>query len=103
MYDAIATLKAKSISFDAEKNPVATYTDRVVYVKPRSVYSDDFYQAAQAGLRPSVVLEMFIGDYDGEDVIEFQGQEYTIIRVYHSPDRDTIELTLEMRHRNGGL
>ena len=103
MFENTAKLRAESFALDAMKNPVPTYTDKTVFVKPRSLYASDFYQAAQAGLKPSVVLEMFAGDYAGQDVVLFDSKEYTVVRAYQKPDRDTIELTLELRHRNGGL
>lgn len=102
MFDSTAILKKEQTTLDAYLNPVKAFTEREVYVKPRSVYASDFYQAAQAGLRPSVVLEMFGEDYEGEDVIVFNGTEYTVIRTYWRPDRDAIELTLEARIQNGG-
>ena len=66
MYESVATLRKVTYTQDAALNQVAVYEDRQVFVKPRSVYSNDFYQAAQSGLKPSVVLVLFAGDYDGD-------------------------------------
>lgn len=102
MYEATAILKAEQISLDEYLNEVRTYTTREVFVKPRSVYASDFYEAARSGLQPSVVLVMSNPeDYQGEKVAEYNGKVYTIIRVFQRPDRDEVELTLEERTENG--
>ncbi len=102
MYETTALLKAETISLDEYLNEVRTYTSREVFVKPRSVYASDFYEAARSGLQPSVVLVMSNPeDYEGEKVAEYNGKDYTIIRVFQRPDRDEVELTLEERTENG--
>ena len=72
MYDNVATLKKESgRSYDQYLNEVITYEDRVVFVQPRSVYNSEFYNAAQAGLHPSITLEMTNrADYEGETLVE---------------------------------
>lgn len=102
MYETTALLKTEQISLDEYLNEVRTYTTREVFVKPRSVYASDFYEAARSGLQPSVVLVMSNPeDYQGEKVAEYNGKVYTIIRVFQRPDRDEVELTLEERTENG--
>lgn len=102
MYETVAILRAPTYTQDAALNVVETYTDRKVYVKPRSVYASDFYEAARSGLKPSVVLILSTpADYHGERVALFRGKEYTVIRSYQKPDRDELELTLEERTENG--
>ena len=48
-----------------------------------------------------MVLVLFAGDYDGEKVALYEGKEYTVLRAYHRPEKDAIELTLEERTENG--
>lgn len=102
MYETTALLKAETVQLDEYLNEIKTYTTREVFVKPRSVYASDFYEAARSGLQPSVVLVMSNPeDYEGEKVAEYNGKGYTIIRVFQRPDRDEVELTLEERTENG--
>lgn len=102
MFESTAILCAETQTTDEYLNIVSTYTERTVYVKPRSVYGSDFYEAARSGLQPSLVLEMSNAlDYGGERRVIYNGKDYTVIRVYQKPDRDTIELTLEERMKNG--
>ena len=67
MYEAVATLRSTTYTQDSALNQVPVYTDREVFVKPRSVSRSDFYQAAQSGLKPSIVLVISTAeDYQGE-------------------------------------
>lgn len=101
MYEAVATLRSTTYTQDSALNQVAVYTDREVFVKPRSVSRNDFYQAAQSGLKPSIVLVISTAeDYHGEKVVLFEGKEYTVLRVYQRPEKDEVELTLEERTEN---
>jgi len=103
MYDGIATLKAYGEpTFDAEGNEIPTITETTVYVQPRGVYSSEFYNAAQLGLKPSVTL--FIAnraDYSGQKVVEYEGRDYDVIRVDWNAQRDGISLICEERVNNG--
>lgn len=103
MYDGTAVLKAYGEpTFDAAGNEIPTITETTVFVQPRGVYSSEFYNAAQLGLKPSVTL--FIAnkaDYHDEKVIEYEGRDYDVIRVDWSAQRDGISLICEERVNNG--
>lgn len=103
MYDGTAVLKAYGEpTFDAAGNEIPTITETTVFVQPRGVYSSEFYNAAQLGLKPSVTL--FIAnraDYSGQKVIEYEGRDYDVIRVDWSAQRDGISLVCEERVNNG--
>lgn len=102
MFEDVAILKKKQVTVDSAGNNIITWTERQVYVMPRSIYQSEFYQAAEAGMRPSLTLVLSnFADYQGEEAVEFQGKAYTITRAYHKPDRDTLELTIEERKING--
>ena len=99
MYDSIATLKGEPITtYDEYGNEVITYTDNEVFVLPRGVYNAEFYNAAQAGLRPSITFELTNkADYNGEKLIEWNGVLYNIIRTDWTAQRDKISLICEER------
>lgn len=103
MYDSVATLKAYGApSYDEYGNEVVTLIDRNVFVMPRGVYNSEFYNAAQAGLHPSITFELTNrGDYHGEKLIEFDGRMYNIIRTDWNAQRDGISLICEERVANG--
>ena len=99
MYDSIATLKGEPITtYDEYGNEVITYKDNQVYVMPRGVYNAEFYNAAQAGLHPSITFELTNkADYNGEKLIEWNGVLYNIIRTDWTAQRDKISLICEER------
>ena len=103
MYDGIAILKSYSNEgFDKYGNKTTKEVKRTVFVQPRGVYASEFYNAAQLGLQPSLTLYMTNrNDYQGEKVLEFDGKEYSVIRVDWTAQRDGISLICEERVRNG--
>lgn len=103
MYDSIATLKGEpTVTFDEYGNESITYSDNDVFVMPRGVYSAEFYNAAQAGLHPSITFELTSKeDYNGEKLIEWNGVLYNIIRTDWTAQRDKISLICEERVHNG--
>lgn len=103
MFDSIATLKGvPTTTFDTYGNEVITYTDTNVFVKPRGVYNAEFYNAAQAGLHPSITFEIANkADYNGERLIQWEGKLYNVIRADWNADRDKISLICEERVHNG--
>ena len=99
MYDSIATLKGEPITtYDEYGNEVITYSDNQVYVMPRVVYNAEFYNAAQAGLHPSITFVLTNkADYNGERLIEWEGKSYNVIRTDWTAQRDKISLICEER------
>lgn len=96
MFETTATLYGETITQDAALNEVKTYTPREVLVRrARSIYANEFYQAAAQGLKPAAVLVLFFADYEGEKVLEWEGKIYTVTRTYRSPDSDDLEITIE--------
>lgn len=103
MYDGVATLIGFGEStYDEYLNEIPTEIRTEVFVQPRGVYQSEFYNAAQAGLKPSLTL--FLAnrdDYSGERVLEYEGRNYTVIRVNWNAQRDGISLVCEERVGNG--
>lgn len=99
MYDSVAILKAYGTpTFDIYGNEIETVTTSSVFVMPRGVYNAEFYNAAQAGLHPSITFELTNkADYNGEKVIEWEGKDYNIIRTDWNAQRDKISLICEER------
>lgn len=99
MYDDVAILKAYGEeSYDEYGNQTHTEIEHKVFVEPRGVYSSEFYNAAQLGLKPSITLRLANrADYNDEKVIEYRGKEYDIIRADWNAQRDRIDLICEER------
>ena len=103
MYDDVAILK-KYVNerYDKYGNRIETIEETTVYVQPRGVYSSEFYQAAQTGLKPSLTLVIANReDYSDQPVVEFHGRDYSVIRVDWDAQRDRIALICEERVNSG--
>ena len=103
MYDGVATLKTYGTpTYDAAGNEIPSITETEVFVQPRGVYQSEFYNAAQLGLKPSLTLYLANKeDYDGQKILEYEGNDYDVIRVDWSAQRDGISLVCEERVNNG--
>lgn len=103
MYDSVAILKAYGTpTYDGYGNEFIPEITTTVFVMPRGVYNAEFYNAAQAGLHPSITFELANReDYDGQSVISFEGEDYNIIRADWNAQKDAIRLICEKRVHNG--
>ena len=103
MWEDVATLKGEPVAtYDEYGNEILTYTDTTVYVQSRSVYQQEFYNAAQFGLRPSLVLILSNRmDYSGQKIVEYQNTLYDVIRADRKNGHDSLSLTLAERLEAG--
>lgn len=103
MYESTAILKAYGTpTYDEYGNEIQTVTETEVFVLPRGVYNAEFYNAAQAGLHPSITFDMANKeDYNGQKLIEYEGKDYNVIRTDWNAQRDKISLICEERVHNG--
>ena len=69
-----------------------------VYCQVNSVSASEFFEGGRSGLNPDYRITMFRYDYDGEKLLEYDGEEYSIYRTYITRN-DEIELYVE---RKGG-
>lgn len=100
MYDSVATLYLQGTrTYDTYGNETVAWTQTEVYVNQRSVYSSEYYQAAQVGLHPSITLELSNReDYHNEKLVEFEGVMYDVIRADWNAQRDKVSLILQERN-----
>ena len=88
-------LIAQAITIDKYGREVATETNKQVYCEVHSISQTEFYAASNTELNPEYRFNVFFGDYDGEDICEYNGQRYAIYRTYRSGD--IIELYAERK------
>lgn len=103
MYDGVAILKEYGTStFDEYGNEIQTVKETTVFVQPKGVYSSEYYNAAQLGLKPSITLYIANRiDYAGQKVLTYEGRDYSVIRVDWNAQRDGISLICEERAEHG--
>lgn len=57
-----------------------------VYCAHLSVEGKEYYEAAQQGLRPEMILAIHTEEYDGQEYVDFDGKRYAIYRRYDRAD-----------------
>jgi SPP1 family predicted phage head-tail adaptor len=79
----VITLIQQIRSVDDYGDPVITETTRDVFAKLGSIGQKEFYQAHAVGLQPEIkfVLADYL-DYDGEELVQHDGQRYRVLRTY---------------------
>lgn len=79
----VITLIQQNRSVDDYGDPVITDTARDVFAKLGSIGQKEFYQAHAVGLQPEIkfVLADYL-DYDGEEIVQHNGQRYRVLRTY---------------------
>lgn len=77
---------------------VESPTSRMVFCQVDSVTRAEFFDGGRNGLNPEYRMTMFFGDYNGEKLLSYNGQTYSVYRTYQGKN-DTIELYVE---RKGG-
>lgn len=67
---------------------------RLVFCCKKSVGYSEFYKAQQTGMSATLKIDLRTIDYEGEELVELDGKQYTVIRNYLSKNEEFIELTL---------
>ena len=81
----IMTLIATTTSEDEYGDPVVTQTRREVFCDVASIGQKEFYQAQAVGLQPEIkfILADHL-DYEGEQLVEYDGQLLRVLRTYRT-------------------
>lgn len=66
-----------------------------IFASKLPVKSSEFYQASQAGYLISATFKIRSIDYEGEDLLMYEGQTFRIVRTYDKGE--FIELSSEKR------
>lgn len=82
----VITLITQTITTDKYGNEEATETERTVYCEVDSISQTEFYAAANTELNPEYRFTIFFGDYEGESLVKFNGERYSVYRTYRTGD-----------------
>lgn len=80
---------------------VETITSKDVFAQVDSVTRAEFFEGGRNGLNPEYRMTMFSGDYDGQKMLIYNGNTYSIYRTYLNRT-DTIELYVERKGGSNG-
>lgn len=83
--DDILTLIRQIRGTDEYGDPTVTETSTEVFCRVASIGQKEFYQAHAVGLQPEVkfVIADYL-DYNGEQMVEYEGQRYRVLRTYRA-------------------
>lgn len=96
----IKLIKNSGNTTDDWGNPIQTKEEWTVYAKKMSVGQAEFYRAANQGLKPNFVFEIYTEEFRNADLLICDGAENTIIRTYQRT-LDKLELICERKVTNG--
>lgn len=67
--------------------------DNEIFCNEKSVKSNEFYQAQALGMKPEIVLEIWVEEYNKEKYVKYEDEEFKVLRTYKTSS-EKIELTL---------
>lgn len=94
--DTTINLIAQKVVLNEYNTPTTVNTSREVFAAVDSISRNEFFSAGQAGLRPDYKFTMQAIDYENEKVLQYNGADYSIYRVYRA-SIDSIELYAQER------
>lgn len=95
--DSLITLVAETFTTDAIGQRIPSESYRQVWAHVQSASRSEWFQAGQSGLRPSLVADTQLINYNGEKTVVVYGKRYSVYRTYYNEESDSIELYLEER------
>lgn len=96
---SVANLVVESYSQNDYGVMERTTTRHKVFVNVTSVTGQEWFEGGRNGLNPQYRFTLFSHDYHGEQIIEYEGVQYTVYRTYLR-NVDEIELYVEKRKGN---
>lgn len=80
---------------------VETTTPRDVFCQVDSVTRAEFFAGGRNGLNPEFRMTMFAGDWNGERLLIYKGNSYSVYRTFQGRN-DTLELYVERKGGSNG-
>lgn len=97
-YSEIIYLLTESIGEDAIGNQTSSLTSsNKCYAKVQTVRTNEYYNAVEVGLTPSVEFVIKKLNYNGEQKIEWNGKIYNVIRVVEPKNKFDIVLVCSIK------
>lgn len=78
---------------------VPTLEERKIYARVTSVTSAEWFEGGRNGLNPEFRMLVFAPEYNGEEILKYNGVYYTIYRTYQTAN-GIMELYVEKRKGN---
>lgn len=72
---------------------ISSFKYRKVYANKKSVRQSEFYQGASTGLKPELLFEIRTVEFGNDEIVRFNGKNYTIIRSFMNGDITELTVT----------
>lgn len=94
MDDIAYLIKEEIRGRDQYGNEILTQTPRMIYCQIQSVTRNEYYAAGTDDIKPELDLRITHRlDYEGENLVRYNGELYDVIRTFWSGDAVTLTLT----------
>ena len=81
------------------KKPIGTVEREIPIIKTEDIYAKEYYEASQAGYKPTLRIRISALNYNNETEVVYMGTTYTIVRP-SEPCADEIVLICERKIKN---
>lgn len=81
-FDSVIYLLSTTNSTNDLGDSIKIHAKRQVFAEKKSVRQSEFYQAAATGLKPEIAFEIWSREYQQEQLLDYEGILYTIIRTF---------------------
>lgn len=85
--EIVTLIGAGKSDFDSDGNEILTETELEIFGTVKSVSQREFATAAQIGLKPEFVVEVWESEYNGATKVRVRGKLYDIYRTYTNNER----------------
>ncbi|MCM1052453.1 MAG: phage head closure protein [Ruminococcus sp.] len=82
---------------DIGNSITSSETSKKIYAKKQSVRMNEFYNAIQVGLTPSIEFVIKKLNYNGEEELEWNNEKYSIIRTVEPKNKFDIVLVCQKK------
>lgn len=73
--------------------PIQSIAWREVFANKKSVRQSEFYQAANVGLKPELIFEVYSLEFSNDEKVRYNNKEYSIIRAYDKGEITELTVT----------
>ena len=91
----IITLIKQTVTYDDYGREEISESSTTVLCEVESIQQSEFFAAADTELNPEYRFTVFFGEYDGENIVEYNNERFAIYRTYRTGD--DLELYVERK------
>lgn len=75
-------LISQTVSYSDIGVPVTTTSTTELIGNFQTVSAQEFFRGGELGIKPEFIIKVWDAEYNGETLLEYQGERYIIYRTY---------------------